>query len=254
VIDAGEVPQLRDQRDGHRELHPAEGLQCLDDRVQAPRLHVLCECLCETLQACGVFGDRADVCLKDDWLGGCGTDHCREPPEVGRAPSGLARLANILPEEKGFAAELGGFALAQGLVASAAQVPEGFVRDLGDIDRGQVPCAQQAGPWDGVAAVGVDPIPGLLRDSGGGHDPADRPFFRQIAIELIPAGAGFRDEHQVCGLGLELADDVVNVGLSRAEGPKVGDLSAVIWSDRGHRNRLLMDIHSHGEGGRLGHG
>jgi hypothetical protein len=28
----------------------------------------------------------------------------------------------------------------------------------------------------------------------------------------------------------------------------------VIWSDRGHRHRLLMDIHANGEGGRLVHG
>jgi hypothetical protein len=31
----------------------------------------------------------------------------REPPEVGRAPCGTARVADILPEQEGFETELG---------------------------------------------------------------------------------------------------------------------------------------------------
>jgi hypothetical protein len=138
VIDAGEVPPLRDQSDGHRARHPASGLQRLDDRVQAPRVPVRFECWFETLQACGVFGDRAAVCLKDDGLGGCGTDDCRAPPEVGRAPGGTARRAESVPQSEGLAPGLGGLDVPDRLFARPGELTDGFIVDLGDIDRCEV--------------------------------------------------------------------------------------------------------------------
>jgi hypothetical protein len=49
-----------------------------------------------------VFVDGAHVFLEDDLLSGCGTDHFREPSEMGGVPGGLARLADIVPQQKGF--------------------------------------------------------------------------------------------------------------------------------------------------------
>ena len=66
--------------------HTAPGLQGLDHGVEAPGLHVIVPCLFETLEACGLLMNRPDLCLKDDWLRRGGTDHLREPAEVGRAP------------------------------------------------------------------------------------------------------------------------------------------------------------------------
>ena len=40
----------------------------------------------------------------------------------------------------------------------------------------------------------------------GGHHPAVVAFFRQRAVEPVTTGAGFVDQHQMCGLGLPLAD------------------------------------------------
>jgi hypothetical protein len=42
--------------------------------VEAPRFDLGVERLFKTLEAFGVFGDRADICLEDDVLSGCGTD------------------------------------------------------------------------------------------------------------------------------------------------------------------------------------
>ena len=111
----------------------------LDHRGQTPSFHLLVEFLFKTLEVFGVFGDGPHVFLEDELLGWSRTDHFREPPEVGRAATGLARIANILPEEKGLEAAFGGFEIAQGIFASAAQVPDGFVRDLWHLDRGQIP-------------------------------------------------------------------------------------------------------------------
>jgi hypothetical protein len=66
------------------------------------------EFLVQPLESLGVFVDRSDVFLKDDLLRGGGTDHLGEPPEVGRAPGGPARIVDIVPEEAGFEPELGG--------------------------------------------------------------------------------------------------------------------------------------------------
>jgi hypothetical protein len=49
-----------------------------------------------------------------------------------------------------------------GICASPAQVTDGCVCDLGTIEGNQVPRAQQAGPLDGVTALGLDPIASLL--------------------------------------------------------------------------------------------
>jgi len=92
-------------------------------------------CLFETLQACGVCVDRADVCLQDDWLGGGGTDHCREPPEVGRAPGGTASRAEIVPPSAGVEPGFGGLDVPARLCARPGESMAGFSFDWGDIDR-----------------------------------------------------------------------------------------------------------------------
>src|SRR5262249_1731281 len=82
----GAIPNCRSRRDGHSAWHTAQSLEGLNHWVQTPRLNVIVPFLCETLEACSVFVDRADVCLKDNLWRRCGTAHLREPPEMGRAP------------------------------------------------------------------------------------------------------------------------------------------------------------------------
>jgi hypothetical protein len=138
-INTGQIAQVGDNGDGHGELHATQGLEGPDHRGQTPSFHRLVECLFKTLEAFGVFGDGPNVFLEDHLLRWRRTDDLRQPSEVGGAPIGLARLADILPQEQGFEAAFGGLEIAQGIFASAAQVPDGFVRDLWDIDRGQIP-------------------------------------------------------------------------------------------------------------------
>jgi hypothetical protein len=56
------------------------------------------------------------------------------------------------------------------------------------------------------------------------------------------------------GLGLHLADEVIDITLARANGAEEGDLGPVLLSHISHGNRLLVDIHSDEECARLGHG
>jgi hypothetical protein len=94
-------------------------------------------CVFETLQACGVCVDRVNVCLQDDGRGGRGTDHCRAPPEVGRAPGGPARLAEIVPQSAGCEPGCGGRDGPERLVARPGEITEGFIVALGAIARGE---------------------------------------------------------------------------------------------------------------------
>ena len=101
--------------------------------------------LFETLEACGVFGHRTDLCLEHDVLRWCRTDDVREPPERGRAPMGPARGADIVSEHERFASTRGVFAIAEGLFTCPAEVTHGFGFHRGDLDRGEITRARQAG-------------------------------------------------------------------------------------------------------------
>jgi hypothetical protein len=234
-----------------RAMHPAQGLQRLDHRVQAPRCDVLLELLFPTLQACRVFGDRPDVVLEDHLLRRGGTDDFAEPPEVGRAPGRLARIAEIVPEQKGFETELRRLEVANGVFTSPTQITDGFIFHGGDVDGSEISRTHEAGQLDSIAAVCFHPIPRLFGDQRGGHDPAAVSFVAQIPVEPVAAGASFVDKNQVFGLRVQLPAELIDVGMSGANGAAVNDLRVMIARDVGDRNRVFMDIQSDVERGRL---
>ena len=133
--------------------------------------------LFETLESFGLLMNRTDIFLKDDLLRRCGTDHLREPAEMGRAPIGPAHLPDILSQQKGFETELGVFEIAEGIFTRPGEIANGFILDLGDLDRGEITRARQAGQLHGVPAVGFDPVARLLGDQRGGHHPVIVAFF-----------------------------------------------------------------------------
>jgi hypothetical protein len=134
----GEIAHVRHHGDGHGAWHTTQGLEGLNHRVQTPRVHVLVQCLVETLEAFGVFGHRADVFLQDDWLSRCGTHPLREPPERGRAPVSPAGVAAIGSAQEGFEATLGVLAIAEGLFARPREITHGLLCHLGARDRGEI--------------------------------------------------------------------------------------------------------------------
>ncbi len=212
------------------------------------------EFLFQTPEPLRVFGDGADVFLKDNVLRRGGTAHLREPPEVGRAPVSSARVAEILPEQKSFETELGRLEVPQGIFTGAAEIANGFIFNRGNLHGGEIPRAHQARELDCIPTIRFHPVARLFGHEGGRDDTAELALFRQIAIEPIPTGTSFIDEDQMRGLGLHLANEVVNVTLACADGPEVGDLSAVLWRDVSDGNRVFVDIHSDIQCARLAHG
>jgi hypothetical protein len=254
VVNTGEVAQVRHEGDGHGELDAASALACLDHRLKTPGVHRLVACWFATLETCGVFGDRPDVCLKDHWLRRCGTDHLAQPPEVGWAPGGPAGVTAILPQEKGFQPQRRGLESAARLCTRPAQIPTRFLRNLGDVDGRQVTRAQQAGQCDGVSPGGVDPVAWLVGEQRGRDAPADLAFVRAIAGEPIATRAGFIDQDKVRACGLPPTDELSDVTRSCPDVAEGDDLRAVVLHDRGDGHRVLMDIQTDVECARLLHG
>lgn len=78
------------------------------------------------------------VFLEDDLLGRGRTDNFGEPTQMSRAPVGAAHIADVVAEQEGFEAVLGGLEILYGIVARAAEVPDGLVLDSRDIDGGEI--------------------------------------------------------------------------------------------------------------------
>ena len=98
VIEACQVAQFGHRGHRDRALDPPQGLEGLDDRREAPGFDLLVECEFETPQTFRLCSDGLDVCLKDDLLRRCGTDHLAEPAQVGGAPVGPPGRADIVPQ------------------------------------------------------------------------------------------------------------------------------------------------------------
>jgi hypothetical protein len=106
-------------------------------------LHLLVACECKPPQPVRLGSDGLDVCLTDNLRRRGRTEHCAEPAQVGRAPVGLSRLADIVPQYEGFAPQLGRLQIPEHIFPRPAQVAERFSVDGGDRDQGEVTRAHQ---------------------------------------------------------------------------------------------------------------
>jgi hypothetical protein len=225
MLEAGQVAAFG--HEGHRdgELDAPQRLQRLDHRLQEPGFHMVLEFLLQPLEAFGLFIDCPDVFWEDDLLRGGGTDHFGEPPEMGWAPGGPARIPDILPQQESLEPELGGLEVPQGIFAGTGKIADGFVLDCGDIDRCKIARAHQAGQLHGVTAVGLHPVARLFGNQGRGDDPADVAFLGEIPVEPVPTGSRFIDKDEMLGLRVELPDEVIDVTLTGADGAQIDDLA-----------------------------
>jgi len=254
VVEACEVAKFRDQRGGDRVLDAAQGLEGLDERCEARSWDEVGELCLEALEAVDLFADGAQGLLEDDLLGGRGANDFGEVAQVSVIPVGAAGVVEAKTEEKGFEAELRGLQGDHGGLAGAAEVAKGFVLDGRDVDGVEVTRAQQARQLDGVAPVGLDAISWPFWDERGGDDQARDPTPGEKAMEKIAARSGFVSYDEAIGLGLEPADEPVDVGGSGADAADKRDLGAAIVGDVGHRERILMNIETNEQCGELFHG
>lgn len=254
MLEARQVAECGHDRHGDGARPPTPGLAGLDPRGQPPGCDRRAAFLLETLPAFGGRIHCADVVLEDELVGGGGPDHVGEPPHMGGAPGGPARIAEIVAAHKGWEPTRGGLEIVDGLCPRAGEVAAGLIFPRGNLDPRQIPRAPQTGQLAGVPPVRLHAGAGLLGHEGGGDDPAAMALFRQITREPGATGTRFIDKAQRFGRGWELAGEVVNGTLARANGPEGGDLAAVILRHVSHGNRVFVDGHSDGQRARLAHG
>jgi hypothetical protein len=99
----------------------------------------------EALEPLSVLGHRPDILPEGDLLRRGRTEHFTEPTQMGRPPGGPTCLANIVAKQASFETQLGGLKIADGVFTGAAQITDGFVLALRDIDGCELARPHQAG-------------------------------------------------------------------------------------------------------------
>jgi hypothetical protein len=136
TLEAGQIADVCQQGEDHENQPAAAGWERFGSGLQAPCFHGVGECLVQARESGGLCVHRPDIVWKDDVLRRSGTHACGEPPQGRWPPMGLACLAAIVPEQKGFAPKRGGLASAAGIFPGT---PAGAARRifyLGPIDGG----------------------------------------------------------------------------------------------------------------------
>jgi hypothetical protein len=163
---------------------------------------------------------------------------------------GSAGVAESVSQPAGVATPRGILQLTEGVCPCPAEVAHGCLGDLGASDRGESPRARPPGAWPGIAAVGLDPLPGLCGKQRGGPPAGGA---------VVPPGAGApgaprarcRDEEEGWGWRWQRAEEVSAGTLAGTPGSQGHDLGAVSGRHRGHRAGLCVDLHAEEECGRL---
>jgi hypothetical protein len=208
----------------------------------------------ETLEAVDLLVDGAQGLLEDDLLGGGGTDDLGEVAQVSVVPISAAGVVEAETEEEGLEAKLCSLQGNHGGLTSAAEIAKSFVLDGRDINGVEVARAQQARQLDGVAPIGLDAVSWLFWDERGSNDQAGDPTPGEVAIEKIAARTGLVSYDEAVGLGLEPADEPVDVGGSGADAADIGDLGTAIVEDVSNRKGVLVNIETDEQRSGLLHG
>ncbi len=100
LVEAREIAELGDRGDGDDELHAAQRLQRLDDRVQAPALRVPEQFGLEALQLLGALIGGAHIFLEHDLLSRRRDHELGEPAQVSGVPVGAPGIAGTYTGER----------------------------------------------------------------------------------------------------------------------------------------------------------
>jgi hypothetical protein len=188
VRNAGQVAACGNGGDRHSTRPATESLERVNHRAKPPGRDRCMACLVKPLEPFGVFGDRADICWADAGLSWGGTDDLAEPAWVSRAPGGPPGIADILPPQKRVQAQRGRLEIVERLFTRAAQVTHGVVCDRWDIDRRELPRAQQPRQLDRVTPVGLHAVAGLLGMRAGATTQQTWPVFVRSGSRQSPQG------------------------------------------------------------------
>jgi len=145
---------------------------------------------------------------------------------MGIGPVGSAGVVEAKTEQEGLQPRLGILESKTRCVTCATQVAYRLVLDRRNVHRGEVSGAQKPGDLHGIAPVVLDLVAGALRDQRRCNDQAVESLVLLVAVQDIAAWTGLVGEHQVGGLAVQPANQLVDVGLAGANGTdEVGRLT-----------------------------
>jgi len=106
-------------------------------------------------------------------------------------------------------------------------------------------------PRAGVSTIGLHLVARPLRNQGGGDDPAVQTLAGEVSMQHVPARARLVGEDQLRGLGVEPADELVDVGLTGPDRTHVVGGIVSMSLGVGDRDRVLVNIQTDEKRSRL---
>ena len=167
---------------------------------------------------------------------------------MGFAPGGSSGIAVAEAAQESLEAVFGAAEVVDGIDPGAAEVADGFVGLVGDVDGGEFAGAQEAGEFDGVFFVGLDLVAGFGGDQGGGDDGAVNLQLKQFSGDPHAAAARFVTDVEVGqgdapGLG-DAAKHLLDARLAGDDAAVAADLALGAGIGDGDGSLFFMDVES----------
>jgi hypothetical protein len=226
-----DITQLTDGDHGSDQLETTEGHESLHRGFEPPVFqegeHGSLNALNSVM--CGV--NALEVFFENGLHGGVGQDQLAQVTHVRLTPIGLALVAEAVAQEKAFETVTATAMIIDGVGASAAEVANGLVGGLGDVDGGQLAGAQETGQAAGIALVGFEGRTRLLGNERGSGDQTGDFELLEATRDTKTAGPGFVSDLQD-GIGMSLADAIDCFFQSLeviGDGAEDADLAVATW-------------------------
>jgi hypothetical protein len=191
------------------------------------------------------------ILLEGDLLRRVGKLQLRDPAPVRLGPGRSSGVADLVSQKQRLQ-PLARLALhAHGVLAGAHEIPERFIRGIGDIDGLELTRPGKARELQRIAPIGLHPLARLARRHGRRHDHAGKTLRAQAPVDPETARARLVNEHQAPMHRPKLPHRTVKGNGLAANAPVVAHLSLI--SDR-EIDRVLVHVHAHKRSARLFHG
>ena len=254
VLAARQVTQCGHGGHRHRARDPAQGLERLDDRLEAPGVPLRVACECKTPQTCSLCSNSLDVFLQDH--GGAGVGQITSLSQRRWAGLQLARPVERIScrSTKAVRRTCGCLQGPPGLFPRPTQGAAGCIVDRRDRDGGEGSRAQEPSQWPSSPTGGCDPVARPCGQQGGGDAPSSQsPVASESAKATSHTGQLRRQRPGVWpSIGASASACRCHTAAChkcRGRRPRRRDL----WQQR-RCDGVCMDIHANGERARRCHG
>lgn len=149
-----------------------------------------------------------DVFFENQLLDGMGHPGAAQVVHVSLGPVGLSVVSKAVAKHEHAELLLGSRQGLGGVGPGAAQIADGFVTSLGNVDGGEFAGPMKPGQFPGVALVGFDPFTGLFGNLSGPHDDAMIAELKETPGQDETGGTGLVDDGDLIFGHAELFPDL----------------------------------------------